>query len=459
MIPTIRRRGLIIPLASGLALEAGCLVLAFAGGGSDIRVFLAVAAMGFMGAAYLVLAAFLLRRGWPDGLGLGALLAAAGLFYATLLPGAPTLDNDLYRYLWDGKVSLAGIDPYAYAPVDPALKGLRDEQWGKIGYPHVKTPYPPAAQLLFAGLRYLSGGGPTAAKALLGLFFAGSVWLLTAILSLAGKDRRWVILYAWNPLVLKELADSGHLEAAAVFFLLAAVFLSLRGRDAAAGAALALGTMTKVFPVLALPFLLFRSRRPAAFAAAFAAAASLLWLPYLGAGGHALGSLPTYARWWLFNHGSYALWEWLWRALAPAAWWREGARLSFWAGAAAWSAAAGWLARARGAEGLCRSLGVYLFLVVVLSPTVMPWYLIWSLPLLAVRPSMTPAVFSVLSMSSYLYYLAHKDVPLFRWAEYGALLAWVALERRWFEAGAGPGATGEEGTGPPGQGRPGARTA
>ena len=75
--------------------------------------------------------------------------------------GEPMLSDDVYRYVWDGRVQLEGVHPYRYAPVDPALGTLRDAHvFPRINHPEVPTIYPPLAQSLFAGLAlagYLGG--------------------------------------------------------------------------------------------------------------------------------------------------------------------------------------------------------------------------------------------------------------------------------------------------------------
>jgi hypothetical protein len=78
-------------------------------------------------------------------LGLGALMRL-GLLFET-----PRLSDDIYRYLWDGRVQAAGINPYRYIPADPHLAFLRDDAI----YPHINrrdyapTTYPPGAQMFF----------------------------------------------------------------------------------------------------------------------------------------------------------------------------------------------------------------------------------------------------------------------------------------------------------------------
>ena len=89
------------------------------------------------------------------------------------------MSDDLYRYLWDGRVQLHGVHPYAHAPEDQALAGLRDEHWERVNHPEVKTIYPPLAQGTFLVLAAV-GAGPLGVKLTMGLLDFGVVLALLA---------------------------------------------------------------------------------------------------------------------------------------------------------------------------------------------------------------------------------------------------------------------------------------
>ncbi len=393
---------------AALAIGSGCLAVTLAARspGGPAGVWLFLAAMGVMAGGYLAALRILLRGTAEAGMGTGRILGLTALFSLILLAGPPLLDDDLHRYLWEGKVVLHGRNPYLHAPASPALADLRDDGSRLVGYPELPSPYPPMAQAIFALTRLVSGGALVPARAFLLLFFAGSVWLTMDLVRRSGGDPRLAVIYAWNPVVLKEFANSGHIEPAAILLMLLAFRLQARGREGWAGAAIGAAVLTKVFPVFAAPLLLFRSRRKGRLLTGAALAGVVLYSPFLPAGRGVLGSLGTYARWWVFNHGVWEAWEWL---AGPAA-----ARVLFWAAVAFASLAVGWSAR-RAAEGeAARRGGVLLFWTAACSPAVMPWYLTWGLPLMAPRAWLPAAVFSTLSATSYAYYLAHRDLPWLR---------------------------------------------
>jgi hypothetical protein len=334
------------------------------------------------------------------------------IFSLILLAGPPLLDDDLHRYLWEGKVVLHGRNPYLHAPASPALADLRDDASRLVGYPKLPSPYPPMAQVIFAAMRLVSGGALVPARLVLLLFFAGSVWLAADLLRRSGADPRLVIMYAWNPVVLKEFANSGHIEPAAIFFMLLAFRLQAEGREGWAGTAIGAAVLTKVFPVFVAPLLLFRSRRPGRFLGCAALLAVALYAPFISAGRAVTGSLGTYARWWVFNHGAWELWEGLVG--------RERSRVLFWAAVVLASLAVGWSARRLGEAAAVGRGGRLLFWTAVASPAVMPWYLTWGLPLAAPGAWMPAALFPILSAGSYAYYLAHRDL---QWLRRGIHLA------------------------------------
>jgi hypothetical protein len=427
----------------GLLLE-GCLaVMVVAGcGPGEPPAATVVAALLAAGVCYLAAAVVALRAPGNGRAGQRTILTFTLVFALTLLGAPPVLDDDLHRYLWEGKVLLSGINPYLHSPSDPALDHLREAGDPPVGYPDLPTPYPPGAQLLFALMRFAAGGTPAAARVVPLIFFLATLPLTAAVLEGMGADRRGVILYAWNPLVLKEFANSGHLDAVAVFLTVAAVLALMRRRAAGAGILTALAVGVKLYPLFIVPFLARRAGGRGGmsrFLIPLVSVLLLLWLPFAGAGPRLLGSLGTFGRWWLFNHGPYQAWEALWGAVAvgPA-----GARTAWWllAMAAGWVLA--WTSVSASWRGWCTRLGVYLFLLVVGSPVVMPWYLAWGLPFLSRRLLWSVHAFTAASALSYLYYLDHRDLPWARGLEYGLLLLGAAadLARRGRASGEGRGA-------------------
>ncbi|RMF88234.1 MAG: hypothetical protein D6739_00435, partial [Nitrospirae bacterium] len=289
------RRGLLLV---GLALELACL-LAFqrlGGARPDLGVALLLAAFLPYGAALAVARRL---RGSIARLALAATL----LLHLALLGRGPTLDDDLWRYRWEGRVVLAGHNPYRHTPDDPALAPLRDAAWSRVAFRHVPTVYPPLAELLFAAGVALGGGSPLALRLLALAGHGLSLALLAALLAGAGLPRRRLLAYAWNPLVVKEVADSAHVDPWMAAGVLAALLWVQRRRAARAPWPLAAAIGVKWVPLLTLP--LWRRALGRRGVALTLLLVGLLLLPFAGAGRGLFAGLATYADWWVFNPGVY----------------------------------------------------------------------------------------------------------------------------------------------------------
>ena len=243
--------------------------------------------------ALLVAAAFSVgRAGWGGRLVPFILVVAALLRLGPLLL-PPYLSTDIYRYVWDGRVQGTGINPYRYIPADEALRSLRDEaiypNINRVGY--ARTIYPPAAQVLFFAVTRISER-VTAMKLAMLVFDGATILLILSLLRYAGAPPERVLIYAWHPLTVWEIAGSGHIDSALCFLLALAFLARSRNMPMATGIALAGGSLIKLFPVLLAPSLYRRWdwRLPAGFAVAVV----LLYLPYLSVGWGVLGFLPDY---------------------------------------------------------------------------------------------------------------------------------------------------------------------
>jgi hypothetical protein len=238
----------------------------------------------------------------PSRRTLATLLVVAALVRLPFYLELPLHSDDVYRYLWDGKVQRAGVNPYLHPPDAPALRHLSDDDWTRVNYPHLPTIYPPLAEALFF-VRALLPLPPLLAWKLITLLFDGAVlWLLLRWLARRGRPPADAVAWAWSPLVAIELGQNGHMDTAAILLVLAALYAWQGARPARAGALLGLATATKLFP--APLFLAFR--RPRALAAGVLCLA-LAAAPYLGAGAKLAGSLGEYGRRWRVHDGAFAL--------------------------------------------------------------------------------------------------------------------------------------------------------
>lgn len=247
-------------------------------------------------ALYGVAAVWMIRRR-PAARGVLGLIALVSLAaQLAFVPQPPTASNDIYRYVWDGRVQAAGINPYRYPPADPALDALRtDDIYPNMNRPRKPTIYPPVAEHVFHLLYRIYPGSVTWTKLAFSLLNLVIVGLLVGLLHRLGRRPEWVVLYAWHPLLLLEVGHNGHVDVIAVGFLALALRARLAGQVARTGLWLACGALVKFYAIVALPALLFRSlRRDLRVAGALALTVVLAYLPFLGVGRRVFGYLRGY---------------------------------------------------------------------------------------------------------------------------------------------------------------------
>jgi len=249
---------------------------------------------GFSMLLWVGAAAWVIGRRPPVRATLVLVLLVAAVTRLLLVPGAPVLSDDIYRYVWDGRVQAAGINPYRYPPADPALAPLRDREiYPNLNRRESPTIYPPVAQGAF-GLLYRAHASSVAwTKLAFVALDLVAVALLAGLLGLLGRRPELSLLYAWHPLAIFEIGGSGHVEVLGVLGLLAALHLALRGRALLAGVLLAGAGLVKFYALAALPAFAAGGRR-LGLAIGVAATVVLAYLPFLDVGPRVLGYLPGY---------------------------------------------------------------------------------------------------------------------------------------------------------------------
>lgn len=262
-----------------------------ASGVSGIRFFMKVA---FAQSAIYLVAAWIVVRARSSNSTLLIAIAFAIVFRLSILFAPPYLSDDIYRYVWDGRVQAAGINPYRYIPAAPELAHLRDETI----YPNINrkdwahTIYPPVAQVVFFLTTRISES-VTWMKATMFLFELVTFWAVAQLLALLERPRQLVLMYAWHPLVVWEFAGSGHVDAISIAFIALAFLAWQRRSDLGAGFALGCATLVKLFPVVLSPAMLKRRR----IAPVLATTISAGYLAYISVGPRAVfGSLPGYTQ-------------------------------------------------------------------------------------------------------------------------------------------------------------------
>jgi hypothetical protein len=249
-----------------------------------------VPAIAFSGA--ITIAATALASSVPERGGLILILAMAIAMRLLVVGEDPLLSTDIYRYVWDGRVQGAGINPYAFVPADEALKSLRDSAI----YPNINradyavTAYPPVAQMFFLAVTRVSETVTAMRLAMVGCEIA-VVAVLIDLLRRVRLPATAVVAWAWHPLAIWEIANNGHADALMVALLMIGVWVLVRSRRIAGAVAVALATLVKPYAVVVLPAFWrpWDWRAPAAAVAT----AILCYLPYAGAGSGVLGFVTT----------------------------------------------------------------------------------------------------------------------------------------------------------------------
>ena len=345
------------------------------------------------------------------------------LFRATLAFRAPDLSEDLYRYAWDGHVSLSGISPYARVPDDPALAPLRNADWAETAHRDALSVYPPVSQALFRAAAW-TGHPLTVMKILFAAADLSIVWLLSRF----DGGLFAAALYAALPLPVFESAGMGHLDSAGIALLLAALLFLRRARPVAAGAGFALSVMTKYFAGFAALPLARRGRLR--FAAAGLAAASAIWAAGTGGGASPAAGLSNFATRWSGNSILYPSIEAgveraqlaprakaayaRWKSSRPQRPWMEKPWPWFYSELFARLLIAAGLGVVLVAIALripdpVRAAGASLGAFLLASPVLHPWYLLWVLPFAALYRN---AAFLYLSVAVVFgYALLHPVAP------------------------------------------------
>lgn len=325
-------------------------------------------------------------------------LVLAAVWHLLFLMKPPGPDDDIHRYVWDGRVQRLGYNPYILIPADPALRGLHTDETRTLNNPWLPTIYPPGAELFFRAVTAIH----ESVLAMKTAFVACDVAIVVILLGwlhYRGEALHWVLAYAWNPLLATEVAGSGHVDiVGALLLLISFVALERRWRTLAA-LAFGLAVSVKFLPIVLLPLYWKRVRlRDGALAAALVA---LFYIPFLnytrmpvGAidayrGRMPIGSLGSYVGYFRFNDPVFATLE---RLLAPeilvglaalaglcvAVYFRSKLSTSD-ADAFAWPTAA----------------------TLLFAPAVYPWYLLWLLPFLRSTSTLPILVWTVAIIPTY----------------------------------------------------------
>lgn len=303
----------------------------------------------------------------------GILIAAALLLRLILLTVEPAQSDDIYRYLWEGRVQRAGENPFEHAPDSEEFAALRDENWKRINHPEYTAIYPPLAQgsfLLVAAMH----PSITAMKVFFTLCDLLTLLVLIRWLGRMGRSPAWAALWVFHPLVIVEFSGNGHVDSLMILMVVTSLWCMEEGREGHAMLALAGAIAAKLIPLLLLPFFFWRLKRKA-WLALPPVLVLLAYLPYAGAGEGLWASLWIYQRDWLFNAPVFGI-------ARDTLFGTDGWLARYWFYGALGLIGAGLLFfRAPPAAAALPVLGFYQ----VAGPVVHPWYLCVFVALTCVR--------------------------------------------------------------------------
>jgi alpha-1,6-mannosyltransferase len=292
-------------------------------------------------------------------------LALATVWHFLFLWTPPGLDDDIHRYVWDGRLQRLGYNPYLLVPSDPTLDGLHTIETRTLNNPEVPSPYPPGAQLFFRGVTAIHES-TFALKVAFLICDIAIVFVLLDVFRRTGHGEHWVLAYAWHPLLATEVVGSGHVDVVGVLLLLASAAALLRRWRSVAAVAFALAVAVKFLPIVLVPLYWKRVRlRDTALAAAVLA---FLYVPFIDHGRIPFGSISTYVQRFRFNDPIFATIE---RVTTPQVVTGLAVLVGF--------LTAIWMRR-RSAESSSDAFAWPMAASLLCAPVVYPWYLLWLLP-------------------------------------------------------------------------------
>ncbi len=337
------------------------------------------------------------------------------LFRLSLLFLVPNLSDDVYRFLWDGHLTANGLNPYAHLPghflSDPDFEkfGLTPSLFDLFGK-NTHSSYPPLDQVIFALAVVLSPhswfGSILVIRIFILLFEAGTIMLIRTLLKSAGKSTHLGLLYVLNPLVILELTGNLHVEGIMIFFLLWSLWFIYQSKFISAGATLGLSILTKLIPLIFLPFLWIRygNKKGTKMVISTIIIIILGFLPFvqINSMGGFLSSLALYFNKLEFNASIYFL-------IRQIGYWITGYNIIFIAGPVlglitfmliVWLSSSSWTKVRKEEEIWMWILMIYL----AMTTTLHPWYIITLLVLSIFTRYRFPVVWTFLIFFTYQGY-------------------------------------------------------
>jgi len=404
---------------------------------------------------FFLLAVYLVVRNRANAVRPFAILIVGAAMRLFVLPSTPILEDDFYRYLWDGAVTATAINPYRFAPRNVILgKGdypkeldtLARQSNGiinKFNYPEIRTIYPPVAQGVFALSYMIKPWSIPVFRAVVLSFDCVTAGLLLLILARLKLPIVWIIIYWWNPLVVKELVNACHMDVVALAPIAAALYSLIRKKPLIATGCIVVAGAVKLWPIVFL-LLLWRSlisgplkdHKALSFAVVLTAVMTLPMVSWVLAGQIGADSgFITYSRTWQNNDANFRL---LHLALSELTYLVGGNiyQTNFYTRELVVLIYLVILALlcyrpSKDARELIRKFGLATTTLFLLSPTQFPWYYLWIVPFLTIAPFWPLLLYCLLLPIYYLqYYLpmvGYRDLFYNSIVWFEHLPFWIAI--------------------------------
>lgn len=367
---------------------------------------------------FIAVCAMLLKENVPSKyfyilVGTGILLRIA---FLTVHPvGSP----DYYRYVWDGKVEAHGINPYRYAPDDPALTPLHSDLIPRlVTYPNMRTIYPPLSEVLFYLAYLIAGESYLGIKILILIFDLFTLAGLHLTLKKLKIDRKYLLIYALCPLPLIQFFLDGHVDSFGFTFLIFAVYFYLGGRKTLSYILIGLSMLIKPLALIVVPILFFTEKGAANRLKAAAVPVllfGLCYIPYIFTGSP-FSALMKFTENWTFNGVVFDILNHFIRD-------NQRARA-----VCAVLLVIAYLPVLLGKKDFLTKIYMSIFLLFIFSPIVHPWYIGWLAVILPLVPRWSGIAYVGLSSLTAFTILTYQltgvwnDYTLVLLFEYGPVL-------------------------------------
>lgn len=357
-----------------------------------------------------------------------------------LMPTAPILENDYWRYLWDGRVFANGINPYAFKPLDHALDHLDVFYRQQIGWKQYGTIYPPVSIGIFALAHLIVPDSILVLKIILTIFEFATGLVLIFWFQDMKIPLKWTSIYLLSPLVVKEIANSAHLDSIAVFFTTLSVFLLWKnGRSAhqrcwvslVSWILLALAVASKLYPICLLLLFFKIDRYRWRGLGIFIMSLVLIYTPFLSTGYSFFNGTEAFAKHWIFNASIYKVIQ---KGISTLFLYLESSKFlseqyvrialenDFLAKGIVGSIFSAYVyfrtKKLTQIDELPKEVLNVLGVLLILSPVVNGWYLLWLFPFACLSRSKPWLIFSYLIVAGYAWWYSNELSLYLKWIEY-----------------------------------------